>query len=105
MRVETTWPGEEIDTWAACKPLVDRRMIHDGLTLGEAVWEPLFDRLTVPTLLMLPESSVMAPDQARIANPMVDFQWIDGVGHCVRRDDPEAYHAVVDPFLAGVTPR
>lgn len=105
MRVESRWPVDEIDAWAACKPLVDRRMIRHGLTLGEPVWEPLFDRLTVPTLLMLPVNSIMAPDEARIANPLVRFHRVDGVGHCVRRDDPDAYHAVVDPFLAVVTSR
>lgn len=103
MRVESNWPTDEIDAWAAGKPMVDRGMIRHGLTLGEPIWEPLFDRLTVPTLLMLPASSLMAPDKDRITNPLVRFYWGEGVGHCVRRDDPDAYHAVVDPFLAAVT--
>ncbi len=102
MRVESRWSNDEIDAWAACKPLVDRRMIRRGLTLGEPVWEPLFNRLTVPTQLMVPDGSVMAPDETLVTNPLVRFQWLAGVGHCVRRDDPDAYHAVVDPFLAAV---
>lgn len=105
MRVESGWTDTEIDAWAACKPLVDRRMIRHGLTLGDATWEPLFDRLTVPTLLILPSTSEMAPDEGRIANPLVRFHRIDGAGHCVRRDQPDAYHAAVEPFLATVTAR
>jgi len=27
---------------------------------------------------------------------------LDGVGHCVRRDAPEAYHRLVDPFIEEV---
>lgn len=30
-----------------------------------------------------------------------DVEAIPGVGHCVRRDDPDAFHGVVDPFLLG----
>jgi pimeloyl-ACP methyl ester carboxylesterase len=103
MRSESPWTDDEIDAWAAGKPLVDRRMIRDGLTLGDAGWESLFNRLAAPTLLMLPVGSPMAPDEAAVTNPLVRFQWRPGVGHCVRRDDPAAYHAVVDPFLATVT--
>lgn len=103
MRVVSRWPADEIAAWAACKPLVDRQMIRQGLTLGDAGWEPLFNRLTVPTLLMLPVGSPMAPDESAVTNPLVRFHWQAGVGHCVRRDDPAAYHDVVDPFLASIS--
>lgn len=103
MRVVSPWSEDEIDAWAAAKPLVDRRMIHHGLTLGEAGWETLFNRLAVPTLLMLPVGSPMAPDESAVTNPRVRFGWRAGVGHCVRRDDPVAFHRVVDPFLAAVS--
>ncbi len=32
MRVESGWPADEIESWAACKAQVDRRMIRHGLT-------------------------------------------------------------------------
>lgn len=103
MRAESRWAADEIDQWAASKPLVDRAMIHDGLTLGDGTWEPVFNGLTVPTLLVAPTDSPMAPDPALITNPLVQQVRLDGVGHTVRRDDAQAYHAVVDPFLAAVT--
>ena len=37
-----------------------------------------------------------------MTNPLVHVRRIDGVGPCVRRDDPNAYHAVVDPFIAAI---
>ncbi len=103
MRVESSWSAEEIDAWAECKPQVDRRMIRQGLVLGDAAWETVFNRLTVPTLLVAPEDSDMAPDERAITNPLVRVCRIVGVGHCVRRDDPNAYHALVDPFLAAIS--
>jgi len=100
MRTDSGWTADEIEAWADCKPLVDRGMIRSGMTLGEADWPDLFDRLVLPTLVVVPESSDMAPKDGEVANPFVSVARIPGVGHCVRRDDPDAYHALVDPFLA-----
>ena len=33
-------------------------------------------------------------------NPEFDVRVVDGAGHCVRRDRGDAFHAVVDPWLA-----
>ena len=41
----------------------------------------------------------MTPDPFEVINPLVRLVLIDGVGHCVRWDDPEAYHGLVDPFI------
>lgn len=100
MRVESTWTPAEIDAWAACKPQVDRRMIRRGLYLGDPDLDAALNRVAVPTLLVAPEDGGMAPKPADLANPTVQLAFVPGVGHCVRRDDPAAYHALVDPFLA-----
>ena len=71
MRAESRWAVEEIDEWAASQPLVDRAMIHDGLILGDGTWEPVFNGLTVPTLLVAPTDSPMAPDPALIRVPVL----------------------------------
>jgi pimeloyl-ACP methyl ester carboxylesterase len=99
MRRESPWTAAEIDAWAECKPLVDRRMIRDGLRLGLTDWPTLLADLTVPTLFVVPVDGEMAPSDDELANPLIEIARISGVGHCVRRDDPAAYHAVVDPFL------
>lgn len=100
MRQETSWSPTEIEAWAASKPHVDPVMIDGGLSLGEPAWEALFDRLAVPTLLVLPEDGGMGPDESRYSNPLVERVVIAGAGHCVRRDQPERFHGAVDPFLA-----
>ena len=41
----------------------------------------------------------MAPDPSEVTNPLVRLVLLDGVGHCVRRDAPEAYHGLVDPII------
>lgn len=103
MHDETAWSTDEIDAWAACKPLVDRRMIRDALVLGAPEWEAVFDRLAVPTLVLVPRGGPMAPDERLIGNPLVRIDRLDGVGHCIRRDDPDLYHGLVDPFLSETT--
>ncbi len=103
MRTETAWRADEIDAWAAGKPLVDRRMIRDALVLGAPEWEAVFDRLSVLTLVLVPRDGEMAPDEGLIDNPLVRIHRLDGVGHCIRRDDPDLYHGLVDPFLAEIT--
>ena len=59
----------------------------------------LLDALTVPALVVAPTDSELVPNPEALGNALVRFELLDGVGHCVRRDDPQAYHAVVDPFL------
>ncbi|MGC0141701.1 alpha/beta fold hydrolase [Pseudactinotalea sp. Z1732] len=95
---ETPWTRTEVEAWAACKPLVDRRYIARGLFLGEALWEERFEALSVPTLLILPPEAPMAPRPVR--NDSVRTVVIPESGHCVRRDQPGRYHEAVDAFLA-----
>ena len=35
-----------------------------------------------------------------LGNDHLEVAVVDGAGHCVRRDQPEAFHARVDPWLA-----
>jgi pimeloyl-ACP methyl ester carboxylesterase len=99
MQTESTWSHAEIDAWVESKALVDRRYIRHGLYLGDARFEELFNAVTVPTLVVVPEDSEMAPAEASITNPLVTIERVREAGHCVRRDRPDHYHAVVDPFL------
>ncbi len=99
MRRETAWSDAEIEAWADSRPLVDRAYVRRGLFLGELAWEELFAALAVPTLLVLPGDAPMAPCPELVDNPLVRRVAVDGAGHCVRRDQPAAYHAAVDAFL------
>jgi pimeloyl-ACP methyl ester carboxylesterase len=99
MRHETTWSEAELRSWASSKAKVDRRYVREGLYLGDGAWEEMFDEITVPTLAVVPVGGEMAPRSDRIRNPMVRIREVAGAGHCVRRDQPNAYHELVDPFL------
>jgi pimeloyl-ACP methyl ester carboxylesterase len=101
---ESTWSRAEIEAWAACKPLVDRAYVRHGLYLGDGAWEELFDALRVPTLLIAPPDSVMAPRPGAVHNDLVRTVVVSGAGHCVRRDQPARYLRAVDAFLADVAP-
>lgn len=100
MLTETSWSHDEVEAWAACKPLVDREYIRRGLFLGDPAWQELFDRLTVPTLLVVPPTSDMAPRPEDLHNDLVTTEVVPGSGHCVRRDQSARYHQAVDDFLA-----
>ncbi|GAB2450349.1 alpha/beta fold hydrolase [Xylanimonas ulmi] len=100
MRAETPWSQREVVAWAACKPLVERAMI-DRLELPERDWPALLEQVAVPTLCVAPTHGALSPFVAHARNPLITTAFVDGAGHCVRRDAPDAYHAVVDPFVAG----
>ncbi|MBO3094990.1 alpha/beta fold hydrolase [Cellulomonas dongxiuzhuiae] len=100
MRRETPWSDTEIDAWAATRADVDQEYLRVGLFLGDAAWEEAFGALQVPTLLVLPEEAPMAPRADGFDNPLVRTVVVPGAGHCVRRDQPDAFHAAVDGFLA-----
>ena len=102
MMRDTSWSRAEIEAWAACKPLVDRVYIRRGLYLGDDAWEELFNALRMPTLLLVPPDSLMAPRQAALRNDLVRAVVVPGAGHCLRRDQPARYFEAVDTFLAEV---
>lgn len=99
MSRESGWSRAEVEAWADCKPLVDRRYIREGLRLLDLPREASFQALAVPTLLVVPDPAPMAPSRQTITNPLVAWAVIPGAGHCVRRDQPEAYFAAVESFL------
>jgi pimeloyl-ACP methyl ester carboxylesterase len=76
--------------------------VRRGLYLGDGAWEELFDALRVPTLLLVPPDSPMAPRQEAVHNDLVRTVVVPGAGHCVRRDQPARYLRAVDAFLAEV---
>lgn len=102
MHGETSWSETEIEAWAECKPKVDRNYLREGLRLLPCYVEKTYQTLSIPTLLIIPDPAPMAPRREDISNPQVRWAVIDGAGHCVRRDQPEAYYSTVEAFLAEV---
>ena len=102
MLQESSWSRAEIQAWADCKPLVDRAYVRDGMYLGDDAWEELFDALRVPTLLLVPPDSPMAPRQAAVHNDLVRTVVVPGDGHCFCHDQPARYRRAVAAFFAEV---
>ncbi|MGC4173750.1 alpha/beta fold hydrolase [Demequina sp.] len=103
MRQETPWTDAEIEAWGPAKLQVDRNYVREGLFFDDDEWESRFAALTMPTLVVIPPTTPMAPDMALVPNPLVEVAVIPESGHCVRRDQPARYFAAVDTFLTRVT--
>ena len=103
MQTETTWSVPEIEAWARCKQQVDRAMI-DVLELGGLTAPEAFEALRMPTLLLWDADGPLAIPPGMVANPLVTSHYLDGVSHCIRRDAPARYFALVDAFLERLPP-
>jgi pimeloyl-ACP methyl ester carboxylesterase len=100
-----TWPEAELRPWARSKTQTDPPFLATGIAWPSTPWPELARRLQVPTLVVTGDQEVIVADVVKgmladIANPLISVVGITGAGHCVRRDAPEAFHAVVDPWVA-----
>ena len=100
-----TWPEAELAPWAESKTQVDLDFLALGIANLVKPWDDIVGAIRVPTLVLLAErGGPVLPEvrqrAARIGNPHLEIRVVPGTGHCIRRDDPAAYHALVDPFLA-----
>ncbi|MEL4504636.1 alpha/beta hydrolase [Luteococcus sp. H138] len=93
------WSAAETQAWADSKEQVDLAMM-EHLDFGPMDQDGVLNQLSVPALVVSPPDSQLIPSPERVTNPLVRIELLDGVGHCVRRDNPEAYHRLVDAFLA-----
>jgi pimeloyl-ACP methyl ester carboxylesterase len=99
-----TWPEVELAPWVESKAQVDLAFLDLGIANLLEPWDDLVAEIAVPTLVLLAgEGGPVTPEAraraARLANPCVDIRVVEGAGHCIRRDRPDDYHALVDPWL------
>jgi len=101
-----TWRAEELHHWAESKhqfgfvsDVVDyepERTIH---------WQKLIPQIGVPALLIGSDSSkgsivpVAAAAEARTLSAHIEVALVRNVGHCIRREAPVQYSALVHEFL------
>jgi pimeloyl-ACP methyl ester carboxylesterase len=101
------WPEDEL----LVTGLAEQRMDLDYLAHGDfkpsTRWPDLFTQVSVPTLVVsgddLAEVCITEPVErgiTEIGNPQVSLVRIPGSAHCIRREQPAAYYAAVDAFLA-----
>ena len=100
-----TWPDVEFAPWVESKTQVDLAFLDLGIANLLEPWDDILAAIAAPALVLLAERGgpVSPPVRARaaqVANPLVDIRVVEGAGHCVRRDRTEAFHALVDPWLA-----
>lgn len=99
-----TSPAVEAEPWLTSKRQTDLDMAADGRIRPERPWRPAISALAVPTLVVSGTGEVIWDPQEWAAlqscgNPLVETAVVDGADHCVRRTQPDRFHAVVDPWL------
>ena len=101
------WPEDELLVTGRAERQMDLEYLAYGDFKPITRWNELFEKLTVPTLVLsgdvLAEVCITEDVErgiAEIANPAVRVVRIPGSAHCIRREQPDAYYAAVDAFLA-----
>lgn len=101
-----TWPESELAPWAQAKVECDEAFLRAAVAWLREPWQHIVERIAVPTLVVTgTDQVILGPETIRavsLANPAVPVEVVPGTGHCVRRDDPDGYHALVDPWLEQV---
>lgn len=103
-RENPTWPVSEFEPWGQAKTQVDEAFLELGVASFDSPWEDFVAAIEVPTLVLVGSRSSLLGEPVRaraehLANSAVTLRVLD-TGHCVRRDAPDEYHRVVDPWLA-----
>lgn len=97
------WPESELRPWAESKKQHDPEMAKHRRDRAKD-WTETVRGLTMPALLVTGTNNVLigpdVRDEIRRIAPAVQIAVIEDAGHCVRRDQGVAFHAVVDAFLA-----
>ena len=101
------WPEDELVVSGRGEQQVDLDYLAHGDFKPTTRWPELFAGLAVPTLVVSGgdlSDVCITEDVERgiceIGNPHVEVVRIPGASHCIRREQPPAYFAVVDAFLA-----
>ena len=105
--VHSDWPESEFQPWLDAKLQTDIEMLADPTITVRTPWYEVAAAVAVPALVVTgDDGAIWHGDQlARLrqiisGNDCLDLEIIAGAGHCVRRDRPEAFHTVVDPWMA-----
>ena len=103
-RQHPSWPESEYAPWRDAKLQTDVEVLQDHTTTVLTPWPDVAAAVAVPALIVLGADGIWSPedrDRLRaVGNPNVEIDIVDGAEHCVRRDRADAFHAVVDPWVA-----
>jgi pimeloyl-ACP methyl ester carboxylesterase len=104
--IHSGWPEAEFGPWLDAKLQTDIEMLADPVITVRTPWAEVAAAIDVPALVVTGDDAIWRGDllaglrDVVARNDRLDLEIVAGAGHCVRRDQPEAYHAVVDPWLA-----
>jgi pimeloyl-ACP methyl ester carboxylesterase len=102
-----TWPVSELGPWAQAKADVDEAFLRAGTAVLGTPWRDIAAAIEPPALVVTGDREVLLHPailaEVRRLNPRFDVRVVEGAAHCVRRDRSDAFHAVVDPWLAAQT--
>ena len=105
-RLHPDWPEDELLVTGRAEQQVDLAYLAHGDIKPSARWPDLFEKVAVPTLVVSGDAmaEVCITDDVQrgiveIGNPHVEVIRVPGAGHCIRREQPEAYYEAVDAFL------
>ncbi len=109
-RAETPgWPDAELRPWAESKLRLSFNVL-DNRPVPAIDWPALLRRIICPALLIAGDpacGALIAPEDAAALQahlPHLRVTSIPAAGHSIRRDQPEAYLAVVRAFLEEIAP-
>jgi pimeloyl-ACP methyl ester carboxylesterase len=103
-RETPSWAESELDPLSRAVDQTDMTLLRTGDIVPPTPWPELLTELAaagVPVLVVTGEREVRVTvaSQAEAERRGASVVRIPGAGHCVRRDQPEAFHAAVDPVL------
>ena len=101
------WPEAEVRPWAVAKTQFDPSLTDREQIARQAPWMQVASAITGPTLVVTGDRDeavlVSARSRQRLADlgsRHIEVAVVPGAGHTVRRDHPEAYHQIVDPWIS-----
>ena len=102
---EPQWPDAEYRPWVDAKLDLDLDYVATGGGRPTTPWVENVPRIQAATLLVTGDGEVITGAASRavvaeMANPAIEVVVVPGAGHYVRHQQTEAFHAVVDPWLA-----
>jgi len=101
------WPESELLVTGHAEQQIQEEYLAHGDWKPSVRWPELLRDVRVPTLIVSGDradevvaDAAMEAEIEEAANPHVTFRRIAGAGHCIRREQPEKYYALVDDWLA-----
>ncbi len=97
-----SWPASEYAGWLQGKMRVDLALRESGVVTFDEPWESLASRLSVRTVVVTSDGpdTLVDPDAVRnIGNEFISVRHLPGARHCIRREDPEAFDAMLAEVL------